>query len=123
PSPLVLGFATALAIVTGVIFGAAPAWFATRTNPIEALRGAGRATRDGSSVARKTLLVVQATLSVVLVAGAALLARSLNNLEAQDFGYARTGRIVVSMNPLPSTYTLPKLQAVYRQIEERLNRL
>src|SRR6202022_2531336 len=70
PSLIVLAFAFGLALVTGIIFGAAPAWLATRTDPAEALRGSGRGTRDRSSFARKALLVVQATLSVVLVAGA-----------------------------------------------------
>src|SRR5262249_46258718 len=74
PSLTVLGFAFAVALVTGLIFGAAPAWLATRTDPAEALRGAGRGTQDRSSFARKALLVVQATLSVVLVAGATMLA-------------------------------------------------
>ena len=82
-----------LALVTGIVFGAAPAWFATRTDPIDALRGAGRSTGDHSSFARKALLVVQATLSVVLVAGSTMLARSLGNLESQDFGFEiRTAR-------------------------------
>src|SRR5208337_3386703 len=44
PSAVVLAVAFGLALVTGVIFGAAPAWFATRTNPAEALRGSGRST-------------------------------------------------------------------------------
>ena len=73
--------------VTGIVFGAAPAWFATRTDPIDALRGAGRSTGDRSSFARKALLIVQATVSVVLVAGSTMLARSLGNLESQDFGF------------------------------------
>ena len=46
PSPIVLVFAFAVALLTGIIFGAAPAWFATRTDPVEALRGSGRST-DG----------------------------------------------------------------------------
>ncbi len=46
PSFIVLAFAFGLALVTGVIFGAAPAWLATRTDPAEALRGSGRGTRD-----------------------------------------------------------------------------
>jgi predicted permease len=123
PSLLVLAFAFGVSLLTGIIFGAAPAWFATRTDPIDALRGAGRSTGDHSSLARNTLLIVQATLSVVLVAGAMMLARSLNRLEHQDFGYQIDGRVVVSLNRLPATYTQPKLAAVYRQIEERLNRL
>jgi predicted permease len=123
PSLVVLAFALGLALVTGIIFGAAPAWLATRTDPAEALRGSGRGTRDRSSFARKALLVVQATLSVVLVAGATMLARSLNKLEHQDFGYQVQGRVVVNMNPPPATYTQPQLQALYRQLEEQLNRL
>jgi predicted permease len=120
---MVLAFAFALALVTGIIFGAAPAWLATRTDPAEALRGSGRGTRDRSSFARKALLVVQATLSVVLVAGATMLARSLNKLERQDFGYQVQGRVVVDINSPPATYTQPKLAALYRQLEEQLNRL
>ena len=123
PSLIVLAFAFGLALVTGIIFGAAPAWFATRTDPVDALRGAGRSTGDHSSFARKALLVVQATLSVVLVAGATMLARSLNKLEHQDFGFQVQRRVVVSLNRPPAIYTQPKLAALYRAIEERLNRL
>jgi len=123
PSLLVLGFAFGLSLATGIIFGAAPAWFATRTDPAEALRGSGRSTSDRSTFARKALLVVQATLSVVLVAGATMLARSLNKLEHQDFGYKIEDRVEVSLHNPPATYTLPKLAALYRQLEEELNRL
>jgi predicted permease len=123
PSLPVLAFAFLLALVTGIAFGAAPAWFATRTDPVESLRGAGRTIGDRSSVARKTLLVVQATLSVVLVAGATMLARSLSNLEGQDFGYQVKGRIVANINRPPVTYTRPKLAALYRTLEAKLEQL
>src|ERR1700676_4918046 len=123
PSMVVLAFALGLALLTGIIFGAAPAWLATRTDPAEALRGSGRGTRDRSSFARKALLVVQATLSVVLVAGATMLARSVNKLEHQDFGYQVQGRVVVNMNSPPASYTQPQLAALYRQLEEQLSRL
>src|SRR6266581_2111253 len=123
PSLVVMALAFGLALVTGVIFGAAPAWFATRTHPAEALRGSGRSTSDHSSFARKGLLIVQATLSVVLVAGATMLARSLNNLEHQDFGYQVQGRVLVEMNSPPASYTQPQLAALYRQLEEKLTHL
>ncbi|HKS94832.1 MAG TPA: ABC transporter permease, partial [Terriglobia bacterium] len=123
PSPMVLGFAFVLALVTGIIFGSAPAWFATRTDPIEALRGAGRSTSDHSSFTRKALLVIQATLSVVLVAGATMLARSLNKLEHQDFGFKVQGRVEVGLMAPPLTYTWPRLQSLYREVEDRLDRL
>jgi predicted permease len=123
PSPIVLAFAFGLALLTGILFGAAPAWFATRTDPIDALRGAGRSTGDHGSFTRQALLVLQATVSVVLVAGSMLLARSLGNLESQDFGYEIKGRALVAMNRLPATYTPERLAALYRDMEERLNRL
>ncbi len=123
PSLAVLAFAFGLALVTGVIFGAAPAWFATRTDPAEALHGAGRSTSDHSSFARKGLLIVQAALSVVLVAGATMLARSLNKLEHQDFGYQVQGRVEVALHNPPASYSQLKLAALYRELEDRLNRL
>jgi predicted permease len=123
PSLVVLAFSFGLALLTGIIFGAAPAWVATRTDPAEALRGAGRATRDHSSLARKGLLILQATLSVVLVAGATMLGRSLNKLEHQDFGYKIPGRVEVALLNPPASYTLPQLEALYRRLEDRLNRL
>jgi predicted permease len=123
PSPLVLAFAFGLAVVTGVVFGAAPAWFATRTDPIDALRGSGRTTGDRSSRTRTALLIVQATLSVVLVAGATMLARSLSNVQNQDFGYQIHDRVLVAMNRPPASYTQPQLAALYRSLEERLARL
>ena len=123
PSPMVIGFAFVVSLATGIVFGAAPAWFATRTSPIEALRGVGRSTSDHSSLARKALLIVQAALSVVLVAGATMLARSLDKLEHQQFGYRTEGRVVVSLNHPPATYTQQQLASLYRKIEEGLNRL
>jgi len=123
PSLLVLGFAFVLALVTGTIFGAAPAWFATQTDPADALRGTGRGAGDRSSFARKALLVVQAAVSVVLVAGATMLARSLNKLEHQDFGFSIPGRVLVELHNPSGNSTLPQLVALYRQMEERLDRL
>ena len=123
PSPLVLAFAIGLALLTGVLFGAAPAWFATRTNPIEALRATGRSTTDGASLTRTTLLVVQATLSVVIVAGSTMLGRSLGNLEDQDFGFEPTGRVLVAVGRPSATMVGDRLTALYRDVEARLARI
>jgi predicted permease len=120
PSPLVLAFAVGLALITGVLFGAAPAWFATRTDPIEALRSTGRSTGDGASLTRTTLLVVQATLSVVLVAGSTMLGRSLGNLEGQDFGFERRGRVLVGVGRPSASITGERLTALYRDVEAGL---
>jgi predicted permease len=123
PSPVVFLFALGLALITGIIFGAAPAWFATRTDPADALRGSGRGNSKRSAFASKTLLAVQAALSIVLVAGATMLVRSLDKLEHQDFGYKVDGRVVISLRTPSAIYTVPKLNAIYRQIEERLDQL
>lgn len=123
PSPVVLAFAAGLAVATGLVFGTAPAWFATRTDPIEALRGAGRTAGDHGLFARKALLVVQATLSVVLVAGSTMLGRSLGNLEAQDFGFEIDGRVLVALNRPPASYSAERLAALYRDVEARLARI
>lgn len=121
PSLPVLGFAFALSLLTGIIFGTAPAWFATHTDPLEALhRASSRTTRDSSSFARKALLVTQAVLSVVLVAGATMLARSLGNLEHQNFGFETKDRVMVSINAPQSERTPEQINALNRQIEERM---
>jgi predicted permease len=123
PSPLVLAFAIGVAMVTGVLFGAAPAWFATRTDPIEALRATGRSTSDGASLTRTTLLVIQATFSVVLVAGSTMLGRSLANLEGQDFGFDRSGRVLVTVGRPSIEVVGDRLTALYRDVEARLARI
>ena len=120
PSLAVLVFAVGLSLVTGIVFGAMPAWFATRTEPIDALRGSGRSTGSHSSRLRTALVMVQATLSVVLVATSTMLARSLDNLRHQDMGYPTQGRVLVGLNRLPATYTPKRLSALYRDIEQRL---
>ena len=117
-----LAFAFGVSLLTGIVFGAVPAWLATRTDPIDALRGSGRSTGDHSSFTRTALLVLQATLSVVLVAGATMLGRSLNNVEHQDFGFTVPDRVLVAINRPSATYTVPQLTAMYRTLEDRLNR-
>jgi len=123
PSLIALAFAFGLSLLTGIIFGVAPAWFATHTDPADALRGTGRGTTDRSSFARRALLIVQASLSVALVAGSTMLARSLNKLETQDFGYSIEGRVVVELHNPASSDSPAKLAALHRQMEGQLRSL
>ncbi|HEX4037640.1 MAG TPA: ABC transporter permease [Acidobacteriaceae bacterium] len=120
PSLPVLGFAFALALVTGILFGTVPAWLATHADPADALRGAGRSTRDHASWPQKALVIVQASLSVVLLAGAGLLTRSLVNLQHQDFGYQLDHRITINLTAPWATYSQPQLDALYRELQGRL---
>jgi len=123
PSLAVLGFAFGMALVTGLLFGTAPAWFASRTNPAAVLHGAGRSTRDGRALPQKALVVVQATLSVVLLTGAGLLTRSLIKMEHQNFGFETDHRVSLRVNAPFSSYSPEKLDATYRALRQRLEQI
>ncbi len=123
PSLPVLGFAFLLSGITGIVFGVGPAWVTSHSDPAEALRGAGRSTRDRSSLPRRSLVVLQVALSLVLLVGAGLLTKSLHNLEEQSFGFETQGRLVVKIDPLLSGYTPERLSGLYRQLEERLTQI
>ena len=84
PSLAVLGFACGLSLLTGVLFGAAPAWIAARAQPADALRSGMRTTAGRATLLQRGLVVVQAALSLVLLVGAGLFARSLNKLQNID---------------------------------------
>ncbi len=123
PSLAVLGFAFLASLVTGVLFGLAPAWMASHAQPAEALRGINRSTRDRSSLPQKVLVVFQAALSLVLLAGAILMTKSLARLEHQDFGIATTNRYVLHFDPAGAGYTIDRVPALYRAIDERFSAL
>ncbi|MGC1421855.1 MAG: ABC transporter permease [Terracidiphilus sp.] len=123
PSLAVLGFAFGMALLTGLLFGTAPAWFAARTNPAVVLHGVGRSTRDSRALPQKMLVVVQATLSVVLLTGAGLLTRSLVKMEHQNFGFETNHRASLRVNAPFSSYSPEKLDATYRALQERLKRI
>jgi predicted permease len=114
----VLGFTFVVALLTGVIFGVVPAWMASRSDPAEALRGAGRTTRD-SALPQKSLVVVQAALSLALLVLAGLVTQSLRNLQGQDFGFSRDGRLLVQFSPNSAGYTAERLLGLYQQLEDR----
>jgi predicted permease len=121
PSLTVLGFAFLVSLATGLLFGAAPAWMASHAQPAEALRGANRSTRDRSSIPQKGLVIFQAALSLVLLAGAILMTKSLNNLENQKFGIATSNRYVLHFDPAGAGYTIDRVPGLYRQIEDRFS--
>jgi predicted permease len=123
PSWPVLAFAFLLSLVTGVVFGVAPAWSASRTDPATALHTAGRATYDRASLPRRSLVVVQVALSVVLLIGAGLLADSLHNLQGQRFGFVTQGRLIVHVNPQLAGYAPSRLYGLYQQLQQRLTEI
>ena len=120
PSLPVLAFAFALSLLTGVIFGVAPAWITSHSDPAEALRGANRATRDRSALPQKSLVIAQAALSLVLLAMAGLVTQSLRNLEHLNLGFQTSSRMMVLIDPLSAGYTQERLPVLAQQLRDRL---
>jgi macrolide transport system ATP-binding/permease protein len=123
PSLPVLGFAFLVSLLTGVVFGTAPAWLCSHAQPAEALRGVNRSTRDRSSLPQQSLVVLQVAMSVVLLAGAFLMTKSLARLEHQNFGFDTANRYILEFDAGGSGYTLDRLPALYQQIEDRMSAL
>ena len=123
PSWLVIAFAIGASLATGALFGIAPAIVGSRTDPINALRGASRTTGDGSGRLRGSLISLQVALSLVLIMCAGLLGRSLQKLETQDFGVAIDNRYVVTLSPSLTTATPAELPSIYARMQERLTRI
>ena len=123
PSWEVLCFTFGLSILTGIIFGTAPAWMASHSDPVEALRGANRSVGGKNTWAQKSLVVGQAAMSLVLISAAALLAQSLRNLKHQNFGFETEGRYVASINPTLSTYKPEQMEPLFRRIDDQLQQI
>ncbi len=123
PSLSVLLFTIGISVVTGILFGAAPAWMTSHANPVEALRGVNRSVGGRGTLAQKSLVVVQAAMSLVLLSAAALLGQSLRNIERQNFGFETQGRYIASINPTLSTYKPEQMEPLFRRIDDRLLRV
>jgi putative ABC transport system permease protein len=120
PSMPVLLFTLGMSLLTGIVFGIAPAWVTSHADPVEALRGANRSVSGGRSWAQKSLVIGQAAMSLVLLSAAALLGQSLRNLEHQNFGFETEGRYMAQINPMLGNYKPEQLEPLFRQIDERL---
>jgi predicted permease len=123
PSLPVLGFAFLLSLITGVVFGIAPAWSASRADPAAALRGAGRSAAGRSTLPQRSLVVLQAAISLVLLTGAGLILKTFGNLENQFFGFQPQSRMVAKVNAGFSSYAPEKIASVYRDMERQLREI
>src|SRR6266849_4104563 len=120
PSLPVLCFTFGVSLLTGILFGVAPAWMMAHADPADALRGAHRSTSRASGWTQKSLVVVQAALSLVLLCAAGLLARSLRNMQHQNFGFEVPNRYILHLDPSMAGYKPEQLQAFYRQLYDNL---
>src|ERR1700678_231905 len=123
PSWPVLLFALGVSVLTGILFGVAPAWTTSHADPVEALRGANRSVSGRGSWAQKSLVIGQAAMSIVLLSAAALLGKSLRNLEHQNFGFATEGRYLVSINPTLGNDKPEQMEPKFREIDDRLRQI
>ena len=117
----VLGFTLLLSLLTGIVFGVAPAWRSTRLDLTPTLKDSGR----GSSAVHRSLLsrglvVVQVALSLLLLIGAGLFVRTLLNLQRVDPGFNTQNLLLFEVQPSLVGYKDEKLRQVYQQISERL---
>jgi macrolide transport system ATP-binding/permease protein len=121
PSPLVIGFSFALSLVTGILFGLAPALMAARTQPAEALRSNARTTAHGASFLQRALVVLQAALSLVLLVAAGLFAQSLNKAENVDMKLDTTNRYIAHINPQAAGYKNTEVEPLYQTIVDQFH--
>jgi predicted permease len=120
PSLPVLAFAFGASLLTGMLFGIAPAWMTAKANPVEALRGANRATSRKTIWGQKFLVVAQAMLSLTLLCIAGLLMRSLDNMRRVDFGFDTTSRYILHIDPQMAGYKTAQLEGLYRRLRDSL---
>jgi putative ABC transport system permease protein len=121
----VFGAAAAIATLTGLIFGMAPAWQASQVKPVEALKSAGRGSGAKSQVRwRSALTIVEVALSLVLLVGAGLLLRSFTTLMGVDLGFQPDHVIAMNVNLPPLRYPTPlaRLQ-FFQRLGERVRAL
>ncbi|HET9713493.1 MAG TPA: ABC transporter permease [Pyrinomonadaceae bacterium] len=117
----VLGFTFGLSLLTGIVFGLAPAWRTTRVDLTPSLKESGRT----SSAAHRSLLgrglvVVQVALSLILLVGAGLFVRTLLNLQRVDTGFNTKNLLLFEIQPGLTGYKDERLVQLYPRISERL---
>ena len=120
PSLPVLAFTFAVSLLTGILFGVAPAWITANAAPADALRGAGRSSGSSGGWTQKSLVIAQAALSLVLLSAAGLLTQSLRNMQGQHFGFETPNRYIVHVDPQMAGYKPQQMQALFRQLHDSL---
>jgi predicted permease len=119
----VLAFTAAVAILTGILFGLAPAWRASRVNLARDLKENSHQTTGGAARLSKGFLVAQIALSLTLLIGAGLFLRTLRNLELAPLGIAQENLLLFKVQPELNGYKDDDVGRLYAQISERVEAL
>ena len=122
PDLRVVAFTLLLAVVTALVFGIGPALSATRPAVVSALKDEAGSVVGGGRQARvrRALVVGQVALSMLLLAGAGLFARSLFNLRAVDAGFPVESLLTFSIDPTLSGYDAPRMHSLFEQTQDAL---
>ncbi|HLX42996.1 MAG TPA: ABC transporter permease [Bryobacteraceae bacterium] len=125
PDFRVLAFAFALSLMTGILFGLAPAWQATRPAIAPTLKDQASNVSAGGGQARLRMALVasQVALSLVLLVGAGLFARSVYNLQAVDPGFKTSNLMSFSIDASLNGYTQPRMKELFVRLEDSLLQL
>jgi predicted permease len=127
PGARVLGFTLGVSLLTGILFGLAPALRGTRVDLTPALKEnpGDLAIRPGRVRLGlgKLLVVWQVAVSLLLVIGASLFVRTLVNLETLDVGFNRKNLLLFAIDPTKSGYSGQSLAAFYRDVQDRIEAL
>jgi predicted permease len=117
----VFAFTFVISVLTGLGFGAGPAWQAARTSLNAGLKDGGTTmSRHRGGVAGKMLVVLQVSLCMLLLVCAGLFVRTLANLNALDPGFNKRGLLLFAIEPPVQRYPAPKNIEVLHRVEERL---
>jgi predicted permease len=117
----VYAFTAAVTMLTGILFGLAPAWSSTQAEIGTALKEAGKtATRHRKAWSGKAIVAFQIALSTMLVVGSALFIRTLINLSSIDPGFRADHLLLFEINPPSKQYPAPKDVALHAQLEQAL---
>ncbi|MBO0725487.1 MAG: ABC transporter permease [Blastocatellia bacterium] len=123
PDARVLAFTLVVSVITGLLFGLAPAWQATRLNLTASLKDqTGASASRSRSALNKTFVVTQVALSLFLLIGAGLFARSLRNLRALDVGMNYENIVQFSLDT-GSGYNAQRRGELYKRMLARLEAL
>ncbi len=117
----VFAFTTAVTLLTGVLFGLAPAWLAARSEVSSDLKETARtATRRRKGLGGKAIVAFQIALSTLLVLGAGLFVRTLIGLNSVDVGFNADNLMLFEISPPARRYPHPKGVQLHQQLEQRL---